>query len=180
MDIKDFKRISEKKALAKKEAFKSLAEEDLVEIYENEIGKVLIGESGIFYENKLFPNRDYTYSNNYHKKFLTDDEVKNMIKRLQELRTKVNQNNSAFFYYGFMYKDGESHELSYNFHKNEKEEVGELKEEMPEVIKIKIYSDIDTVFEKKTKNGIIVILKLPEKNILVEVSHEEGNITTQL
>ena len=180
MDIEKFRQISEEDALKKKEFFKSLVEEDTVEVYENERGKVLIGESGVFYENKLFPNRDYTYSNKYHKKFLTDNEVKNMIKKLQELRKKVNRNNSVFFYYGFMYKDGESYELSYNFHRNEKEEVGRIREEMPEVIKIKIYSNIETIFEKKIKNGIIVILRLPEKNILVEISHEGGEVTTQL
>lgn len=180
MDTKEFRQISEKEAIRRKESFKSLAEEDSVEIYENEIGKILIGESGVFYENKLFPNRDYTYSNKYHKKFLTDDEVKKMIKKLQELRTKVNQNNSVFFYYGFMYKDGETYELSHNFYRNEKEEFGRVRGEMPEVIKIKIYSDIKTIFEKKIKNGIIIILRLPEKNLLVEVSHEEGDITTKL
>lgn len=180
MNIKKFKQISEKDVLARKRAFKSLIEEEPDEIYENERGKILIGENGIFYENKLFPNRDYTYSNKYHKKFLTDDEVKNMIKKLQELRTKINQNNSVFFYYGFMYKDGESYELSYNFHRNEKEELGELREEIPEVIKIKIYSDIETIFDNNIKNGIIVILRLPEKNILAEVSHEEGDLITQL
>lgn len=55
-----------------------------------------------------------------------------------------------------------------------------MREEIPEVIKIKIYSDIETIFDNNIKNGIIVILKLPEKNILVEISHEGGNIITQL
>ena len=180
MDISDFKEIQEVKTLAKKNAFKSLAEEESTEIYENERGKILIWEDGIFYENKLFPDRDYTYSNNFNKKFLTDNEVKKIIKRLQELKTKINQKNSLFFYYGLMYEDGESYELSYNFHRNEKEELGELREETPKVIKIKIYSDIKTIFSNDIKNGIIVILNLPEKNILVEISHEEGDITMQI
>ncbi len=180
MNIKKFRQISEKDVLARKKAFKSLVEEEPDEIYENEIGKILIGENGIFYENKLFPDRDYTYSNNFNKKFLIDSEVKTVIKKLQELRTKVNQNNSTLFYYGFMYKDGESYELSYNLNRNEKEELGELREEIPEVIKIKIYSDIETIFEKGIKNGIIVILRLPKNNVLVEVSHERGDLITQL
>lgn len=179
MDKTDFKEISEQQALAKKNAFKSLAEEKSIETYENGVGKILVGEGMVFYENKLFPDRDYTYSTSFTKKFITDDELKNMIKKIQELKTKVNKDNSFFFYYGFMYGDGGSYEVSYNFHREEKEEIGNLRKEMPKVIKIKIYSDIKTIFRKDLKEGIIVILRLPDKNILIEISHEKGDITTQ-
>ena len=89
MDVNDFELISEKKALIKKKAFKLLLEENPDGIYENKIGKILIGKSGVFYENKLFPDRDYTYSNNFNKKFLTDGEVEAIIERLKELRKEV-------------------------------------------------------------------------------------------
>ena len=102
MDRADFEEISEQQALAKKNIFKSLAEEESTEIYENNVGKILVGEDTLFYENKLFPERDYTYSTNFTKKFITDDELKNLIKQLQELKTKVNEDNSFFFYYGFI------------------------------------------------------------------------------
>ena len=180
MDVSDFELISEKKALIKKKAFKLLLEENPDGIYENKIGKMLIGKSGVFYENKLFPDRDYTYSNNFNKKFLTDSEVKAMIERLKGLRKEVNKDNSTFFYYGFMYRGGEFYELSYNFNRDDKEEFGKLKEEMPETIKIKIYSEIETVFDNGIKEGIIVILRLPEINIMITISHERGRIITQL
>lgn len=180
MDITDFEPISEEKALTKKKAFKLLLEEDSDETYENKIGKILIGKSGVFYENKLFPDRDYTYSSNFNKKFLIDNEVKAMIERLKGLRREVNKDNSTFFYYGFMYKNGESYELSYNFNRDEKEELGELSEEIPETTKIKIYSEMETVFDNGLKEGIIVILRLPEKNIMITISHEQGRIITQL
>jgi len=180
MDVNDFELISEKKALIKKKAFKLLLEENPDGIYENKIGKILIGKSGVFYENKLFPDRDYTYSNNFNKKFLTDGEVEAIIERLKELRKEVNKDNSTFFYYGFVYKNGESYELSYNFNRDKKEELGKLSEEIPETAKIKIYSGIEIVFDNGIKDGIIVILRLPEKNIMITISHEQGRIITQL
>ena len=180
MDISDFEPISEEEALTKKKDFKLLLEGDIDEVYENKIGKILIGKNGVFYENKLFPDRDYTYSNSFNKKFLTDSEVRVMIKRLKGLRKEVNKDNSTFFYYGFVYKNGESYELSYNLHMGEKEELGELSEEMPETTKIKIYSKMETVFDNGIKEGIIVILRLPEKNIMITISHEQRRIITQL
>ena len=180
MNIEAFDPMSEEDALAKKENFKLLLEEDPDEIYENEIGRILIGKRGIFYENKLFPNKDYTYYTHFSKKFVTNNEVKEIIQRLKELTKKVDKNNSTFFYYGFMYKGGESYELSYNFYRNLKEELGELRVEMPETAKIKIYSEIETTFEGGVNDGIIIILKLPEKNIMVTISHEQGRIITQL
>ena len=60
-----------------------------------------------------------------------------------------------------------------------KEEIGNLRKEMPQVIKIEVYSDFKTIFQGDFKEGIRVILRLPDKNILIEISHEKGDITMQ-
>ncbi len=179
VDVKDFVAVSEETVLMRKNVFKSLVEESATHIYENEKGKIVIGRAGVFYENKDFPNRDYTYSTKFKKKFLVDNSVRDIIGKLKDLRMKVKEDNSLFFYYGFMYRDGSTYELNYNFHRKEKEECGKPKEELPEIIKIKIYSNIKTIFSQGIKNGIIVILRLQEKSVLIEIPHEGGGITTQ-
>lgn len=159
---------------------KSLLKSKKNQKYENEVAYILHGKDGVYYENKIYPH-DYSYStSNFKIKEISDEELRKLISRLRELKSIVNKKNTSFFYYGMMYNKKDFYELCYNFKRNQKEYQGQIKEELPITMKIKIYSDIETIFDNNIKNGIRAILRLKDKNILLEISHDEGYVLTKI
>jgi len=148
--------------------------------YENEVAYILEGKTGVYYENKVYP-WDYTFSTeNYKIREITEKELLDIISKLQELKSKVSKEDTEFFYFGMMYDKEKFYELCYNFFRNQKDVQGKIEDDLPLSMKIKIYSNRNIFFRDDICKGIGVILRLKDKILFLEISHDKGEVLTKI
>ena len=123
--------------------------------YENDVAYILEGKEGegVYYENRIYPH-DFTFSTgNYTIREITDEEFKELISSSIILKSEVSGRDTWSFYFGMMYSKRDNYELCYNFFRDQREEQGIMKEELPLSMKIKIYSNKKSVFQSNIKKG---------------------------
>ena len=148
---------------------KLLKENPKPKSWENSISYILKGNSGVFYENKAYP-QDYTFSTKDYKiQEANDEDFRKLREELFVIKEKITKKDASLFYFGEVYQNKEVYEFF--FERGIIKENGKKKEEMPESIKFKIESNFKTFFESNNSSGVIVILKCQPKNIVLFVDH---------